>query len=94
MEEIVFNLLEYQKAANEPDPNIDVHIVIYEKDKMIMRIKDCSREHDPFVKYEYSTSDDGLENLGIKIVKSFASEVKYSFIYGVNFITIILFNEA
>ena len=94
LEEIVFNLLEYQKAADEPDPNIDVHIVIYEKDKMIMSVKDCSREHDPFVKYEYSTSDDGLENLGIKIVKSFASEVKYSFIYGVNFITIILFNEA
>ena len=30
----------------------------------------------------------GLENIGIKIVKSFASDVKYSFIYGVNFITI------
>ncbi|HAU99588.1 MAG TPA: hypothetical protein DCW47_00125 [Lachnospiraceae bacterium] len=56
-------------------------LFIYEKDKMIMRVKDCSREHDPFAKYEYSTSDDGPENLGIKIVKSFDPYI-------------ILFNEA
>lgn len=88
LEELVFNILECQKSGNETDPNIDVHIVFFGEDKMIMRVKDCSRERNPFVKYEYSAEDDGLENLGIRIVKSFASDIKYSFIYGVNFITI------
>ena len=88
LEEIVFNILEYQKINNEKNPNIDVHIVIFGRDEMIMRIKDESRERDPFVKYEYSSTDDDMENLGIKIVKSFAKDIKYSFIYGVNFITI------
>ncbi len=31
---------------------------------------------------------DGLENIGIRIVKSFARDIRYSYIYGVNFITI------
>lgn len=53
-----------------------------------MRIKDCSMERNPFVKYEYASAGDALENLGIRIVKAFARDVKYSFIYGVNFITI------
>ena len=88
LEEMVFNILEYQKINNESSPNIDVHIVVFDSDKIIMRIKDCSKEHNPFVKYEYSMSEDGLENLGIKIVKSFAKDIKYSFIYGVNFISI------
>jgi anti-sigma regulatory factor (Ser/Thr protein kinase) len=87
LEEIVFNIVEYQKNNNEPNPSIDVHIVVFSGDKMVMRIKDCSTERNPFVKYEYS-SGDGLENLGIQIVKSFAQDIKYSFIYGVNFITI------
>ena len=55
---------------------------------MVMRIKDCSKEHNPFVKYEYKEAGDDLDNLGIRIVKSFAEDVKYSFVYGVNFITI------
>lgn len=88
LEEIVFNILEYQKNNNEPDPNIDVHIVVFSQDKMIMRIKDCSKEHNPFAKYEYSMCGDELENLGIRIVKSFAQDIKYSFVYGVNFISI------
>ena len=88
LEEMVFNILEYQKHHAEPNPNIDVHIVVYGNDQMIMRIKDSSKEHNPFVKYEYSVTDDALENIGIRIVKSFARDVKYSFIYGVNFITI------
>ncbi len=88
LEEIVFNILEFQKNNNELDPNIDVHIIIYGDDRMVMRIKDCSSERNPFVKYEYSRTGDGIENLGIKILKSFAEDVKYSFIYGVNFITI------
>ena len=53
-----------------------------------MRVKDCSKERNPFVKYEYVSAGDDLENLGIRIVKAFAQDVKYSFIYGVNFITI------
>ena len=88
LEEIVYNILEYQKSNHELNPNIDVHIVVYGNDKMVMRIKDCSKERNPFVKYEHSTTGDDLENLGIKIVKSFALDTKYSFIYGVNFITI------
>ena len=90
LEEIVFNILEYQEVNHEQNPNIDVHILVFENDRMVMRVKDCSKEHNPFVKYEYSETDDDLANLGIKIVKSFAEEVKYSFIYGVNFITIIV----
>ena len=88
LEEIVFNILEYQKHSNEPEPNIDVHIVVSGNDRMVMRIKDCSRERDPFAKYEYSMTGDGLENIGIRIVKSFARDIRYSYIYGVNFITI------
>ena len=88
LEEIVFNILEYQKANAENDPNIDVHIVLFGNNKMIMRVKDCSKEHDPFAKYEYSNDPDSFENIGIKIVKSFAEDIKYSFIYGVNFLTI------
>lgn len=88
LEEIVFNILAYQAHHREPDPDIDVHIVVFGSDRMVMRIKDCSREHDPFAKYEYSTTGDELENLGIRIVKSFAQDIKYSYIYGVNFITI------
>ena len=59
-------------------------------EQMTMRIKDCSAERDPFAKYEYSVTGDDLENLGIRIVKSFVQEIKYSYIYGVNFITITL----
>ena len=88
LEEIVFNILEYQKANDENNPNIDVHIVLFGNNKMIMRVKDCSKEHDPFAKYEYSKDSDSFENIGIKIVKSFAADIKYSFIYGVNFLTI------
>ena len=55
---------------------------------MIMRIKDYSKERDPFAKYEYRKEFDSIENIGIKIVKSFATDVKYSFVYGVNFISI------
>lgn len=88
LEEIIFNILEYQKANDENDPNIDVHIVLFGNNKMIMRVKDCSKERDPFAKYEYRKELDSLENIGIKIVKSFAADVKYSFTYGVNFITI------
>ncbi len=88
LEEIVFNILAYQKANQELDPDIDVHIVVFRKDRMVMRIKDCSKEHNPFVKYEYKKTGDDLDNLGIRIVKSFAEDVKYSFVYGVNFITI------
>ena len=88
LEEIVFNILEYQRSAGEPAPNIDVHIVITGNERMILRVKDCSRERDPFVKYEYSTTGDELENMGIRIIKSLAEDVRYSFIYGVNFVTI------
>ena len=52
LEEIIFNILEYQKANDEKNPNIDVHIVLFEKKKMLMRIKDRSKERDPFAKYE------------------------------------------
>ena len=90
LEEIVFNILEYQKSVGESDSNIDVHIVMIGNERMIMRVKDCSRERDPFVKYEYSTTDDNMENLGIRIIKSLADDVKYSFIYGVNFFTITI----
>ena len=88
LEEIVFNIIEYQKSAGESKPNIDVHIIIYGKGKMVMRVKDCSKERNPFVKYEYSGVGDDFENLGIKILKSIAVDIKYSFVYGVNFITI------
>ena len=88
LEEIVFNILEYQQHTHEPNPNIDVHIIVSGNDRMVMRIKDCSRERDPFAKYEYSTAGDDLENLGIRLVKSFAQDIRYSYIYGVNFITI------
>lgn len=88
LEEIIFNIIEYQQNNNEPDPSIDVHIVIFDNDKMILRIKDCSNERDPFVKYEYCKTGDEMENIGIRIVKSIADDVKYSFIYGVNFISI------
>lgn len=90
LEEIVFNILEYQKAHDLRNPNIDVHIIVHEDNTMVMRVKDCSEERNPFVKYEYSRTGDDLENMGIRIVKSFAKDVKYSFIYGVNFITIIV----
>ncbi len=90
LEEIVFNILAYQKHIGEENPNIDVHIVVFGHEQMTMRIKDCSAERDPFAKYEYSVTGDDLENLGIRIVKSFAQEIKYSYIYGVNFITITL----
>lgn len=90
LEEMIFNILEYQKDNNEPDPNIDIHIVIFDNDRMIMRIKDSSRERNPFAKYEYQLNGDGMENLGINMVKSFAREVKYSFVYGVNFISIMV----
>ena len=49
-----------------------------EKKRLIMRVKDCSKE------------DDDIENIGIKMVKAFATDIKYSFIYGVNFITITI----
>ncbi len=88
LEEIVFNILAYQEANHELNTDIDVHIVVFRKDKMVMRIKDCSKERNPFVKYEYKKTGDDLDNLGIRIVKSFAEDVKYSFVYGVNFITI------
>ena len=88
LEEIVFNILEYQRSVNEPDPNIDVHIVMIGNERMIMRVKDCSNERDPFVKYEYNTTDDKIKNVGIRIIKSLADDVQYSFIYGVNFLTI------
>ena len=90
LEEIVFNILDYQQANGENNPNIDVHIVLFGNNKMIMRVKDCSKERDPFAKYEYSKESDSLDNIGIKIVKSFAEDIKYSFIYGVNFITITI----
>ena len=88
LEEIVFNIIEYQNSIGEKELNIDVHIVLYGNGKMVMRVKDCSRERNPFVKYEYSNTDDDHENLGIKILKSIADDIKYSFVYGVNFITI------
>ena len=59
---------------------IDVHIVLFGNNNMIMRVKDCSKERDPFAKYEYSKESDSLDNIGIKIVKSFAEDIKYSFI--------------
>ena len=90
LEEIVFNILDYQASVNEPDPDIDVHIVITGSEKMIMRVKDNSKERDPFIKYEYSSTGDELENMGIRIIKSLADDIKYSFIYGVNFITITI----
>jgi len=68
-------------------PVIITERYLYREDNR-MNIKDCSSERDPFVKYEYSKSGDELENLGIRIVKSIADDVRYSFIYGVNFISI------
>ena len=88
MEEIIFNIIDYQKSVGELKLNIDVHIVLYGSGKMVMRVKDCSEERNPFAKYEYSASDDEFENVGIKILKSIADDIKYSFVYGVNFITI------
>lgn len=88
LEEIVFNILAYQKHIGERNPNIDVHIVVFGHERMVMRIKDSSAERDPFAKYEYNASGDALENVGIRIVKSFAQEIRYSYIYGVNFISI------
>jgi len=88
LEEIIFNIINYQKSIGETKLNIDVHIVLYGGDKMVMRIKDCSKERNPFVKYEYGNVGDDFENLGIKILKSIAEDIKYSFVYGVNFITI------
>ena len=88
LEEIVFNIIEYQRMNREMNPNIDVHILVFENGRMVMRVKDSSKERNPFIKYEYSEVGDNLANLGIKIVKSFAEDIKYSFIYGVNFITI------
>ena len=88
LEEIIFNIIDYQKSVGELKLNIDVHIVLYGNGKMVMRVKDCSKERNPFAKYEHSTSDDEFENVGIKILKSIADDIKYSFVYGVNFITI------
>ena len=88
LEEIVFNIVDYQTSAGDPEINIDVHIVLYGNGKMVMRVKDCSKERNPFVKYERSDVGDDMDNLGIKILKSIAEDIKYSFVYGVNFITI------
>ena len=90
LEEIVFNIIDYQKSAGELKLSIDVHIVLYGNDKMVMRVKDCSKERNPFVKYEYRETGDDFENLGIEILKSIAEDIRYSFVYGVNFITIVV----
>jgi len=87
-EEIIFNILEYQRSVHAPETSIDAHIVLFEEEKVIIRIKDDSKERNPFVKYELATSDDGLENLGIRMLKSFAEDIRYSYVFGVNYISI------
>ena len=52
LEEIVFNIIEYQDSIGEKELSIDVHIVLYGSNKMAIRVKDCSRERNPFVEYE------------------------------------------
>jgi len=87
-EEIIFNILEYQRSVHAPKTSIDAHIVLFEDGKVIIRIKDDSRERNPFVKYEHAVSEDGLENLGIRMLKSIAEDIKYTYVFGVNYISI------
>lgn len=89
-EEIVFNILEYEREHGKDLSSIDVHILISDSGKMLVRIKDLSREYNPFEMFEYSPMTDDMENLGIRMVKTFAEDVQYSYIYNINFITITI----
>lgn len=87
-EEIICNILEYERTVSKEKSNINVHILVHDHNRILIRIKDYSRERNPFVKYEYTSARDNLENLGIRMIKSFAEDIKYSYIYNINFITI------
>ena len=88
LEEILLNILAYQEENDVKHPDNDVHIIIQGNKKMILRVKDRSNERNHFDNREYKMIEGILTNPEIRLLKSVASEVKHSFIYGVNFITI------
>ena len=87
MEEMAGNIVEHGFKKDKWSHSADVR-VIHKDGDVILRIKDDCLPFDPGERQKLAEGEDAAKNIGIRMVFTIASEVKYQNILGLNVLTI------
>lgn len=87
MEEMAGNIVEHGFTRDKREHSIDVRVV-HKGDDIILRIKDDCAPFDPAEQQKLADAGDLTKNIGIRMVFSMATDVKYQNILGLNVLTI------
>ena len=89
VEEMTVNIIQHGFTKDKRPHNIDVRLVVNEKDRLI-RIRDNCVHFDPTAYFELHQTDDPTAHVGIRIVMASATEVNYVNTLGLNNLTLRL----
>ena len=86
-EEMVVNVIDHGFTKDKKNHSADVRVVC-KNDEVILRIKDDCIPFDPEERNHLTEGGDEASNIGIRMVYSIASNIKYQNLFGLNVLTI------
>lgn len=89
LEEMADNIVEHGFTKDNKKHGVDIRVV-YEEDKILLRIKDDCIPFDPLERAEMVKGKDVMDNIGIRMVMSLAEDVSYYNLMGLNVLSISL----
>lgn len=89
LEEMADNIVEHGFTKDSKKHNVDVRVV-YEKENVLLRIKDDCIPYDPMERAAMLSDDDIFHNIGLRMVLALSDDVSYYNMMGLNVLSISL----
>ena len=87
MEEMAGNVVSHGFTKDKKDHSLDIR-VSHRGDDIILRMRDNCIAFNPIERIRANDSDDGIRNIGIRLVYSIAAEINYQSLLGMNVLMI------
>ncbi len=87
MEEMAGNIVDHGFSKDNKRHSVDIRVV-HKDDDVILRLKDDCVPFDPGERQKLAGDDDGMKNIGIRMVFRIAKDIQYQNILGMNVLTI------
>lgn len=87
MEEMAGNVVEHGFSKDSRSHYVDIRVV-HKGEDVILRLRDNCKAFNPLDRMTAMDSEDGIRNIGIRIVHSIAKDVQYQNLLGLNVLTI------
>ena len=87
MEEMAGNIVDHGFTKDSKQHSVDVRVV-HKGDDVILRLKDDCVPFNPGERQKMAEGDDGLKNIGIRMVFKISKDIQYQNILGLNVLTI------